>query len=248
MQLFWFSPKDIPGVKIEIIKKIDTVDPETAEVKPGTVPVPILDNDNGYIGVFPHETKLQIRLEVEGKHECYVLEPNTLKKTVKAQDAPGKYSKNFTVSIYQDKFLDEHGLYYNKRNREKYSGIEGIVAQWPSNMVCLEIPGHTYNIGLTSQNGRIFFVIEEYQPSPMNLPQGMVVAYSLLRGGGTVAYEQYFDARVNWRNVPVDKRKGLRFMQTGDLLEWEKDDLVSLGCNTTFKYEINRCVNLSLPQ
>lgn len=183
------------------------------------------DESNGFLGVFRHGTKIALHLVVKGEHNCFTLNPQGLQKVPKAKNELG-YTKNFTVEC---------------------STGTGQIARWPANMVCLETPGHTYNIGLANQNGRLFFVIEEYSPSPENLPEGMVVSFSLLRGVGTVAFKAGFDARLHWKAIPFNRHLGLRIMQTGDLLEWEKDDLVDLGGDTSFRYEIKKCINLSLP-
>ena len=228
MHNFFFTPDAIPGVTIKILKRIDTVDPKTAEIKPDFLPIKILDNTNGFLGVFPKGTELRLKLEVEGKHECFVLDSRTKEKIAKRADAPGKYTKYFTINSYREMHTEKT-----------------MIAAWPSNMLCLEVPGHTYNIGLVNQNGRFFFVIEEYLPSPENLPEGMVIWFSLLRGVGAVAYKPMFDARVHWSNLRFNRHDGLRMLRTGDLLEWKKDDVIDLGGDTSFRFEIKHCVNLS---
>jgi len=183
------------------------------------------DEGNGFLGVFRHGTKIALHLSVKGEHTCFTLNPQGLQKIPKAKNELGGYTKNFTIDC---------------------STGTGQIARWPANMVCLEVPGNTYNIGIANQNGRFFFVVED-SPSPENLPEGMVVSFSLLRGVGTVAFKPGFDARLHWKAVPFNHHLGLRIMQTGDLLEWEKSDLVDLGGETTFRYEIKKCTNLSLP-
>jgi hypothetical protein len=228
MQKFYFTPDAIDGVKIQLVRKVDIVDPETAQVTPGTIPVKILDKSNGFLGVFPKNTKLQLKLQVEGEHECYILDQKTLEKISKRVEVTGEYIKNFTVTAFEDRFT-----------------AKVTIAAWPANMVCLEISGHTYNIGLVNQNGRFFFVIEEYLPSPENLPEGMVIWFSLLRGIGAVTCKPMFDARIHWSNLRFNRHDGLRLLKTGDLLEWETEDVVDLGGDTSFRYEIKHCVNLS---
>jgi hypothetical protein len=187
--------------------------------------------ENGFIGVFKHGTKLNIFLSVEGEHSCYTLNPKDLTKIPKRKSESGLYSKSLTI--------------------DTRSGT-GQTAPWPSNMVCLDIPGHIYNIGIANQYGRFFFVIEEYLPSPENLPEGMVIAFSLLRGIGSVAYIPAkglfpcLDARIHFSAIRISK-DGFRLLQTGDFLEWEPKDLIELGGDTSYRYEIKHAVNLSQP-
>ena len=207
MQKFLFSPEALPNVSIVLDQSGRIITPE----------------DNGFLGVFRHGTKITLRLKVKGEHNCFTLNPQGLQKVPKAKNELG-YTKNFTIDC---------------------STGTGQIARWPANMVCLEVPGNTYNIGIANQNGRFFFVIEEYSPSPENLPEGMVVSFSLLRGVGTVALKPGFDARIHWTAVPFNRILGLRLMQTGDFLQWKKEDLVTLGGETTFRYEIKQADNLS---
>ncbi len=227
MHKFLFSLDAIPNVKIELVQKIDEVDPITAEVTPTIREIKIKDQSNGYLGIIPDKTKFQIRLEVEGEHQCFTLEPKTKDRVPKKQEATGKYIKNFSVDA---------------------SNGFPMIAAWPANMICLEVTGHIYNIGIANQNGRFFFVIEEYLPSPENLPLGMVISFSLLRGLGSVAYKPGFDAKVHWKNIPFDKRFGLRLVQTGDILEWNDEDIVLPDSDTTYRYEVKKCTNLSMPK
>lgn len=213
MHKFTFTPAGIENVSIKLVNQTTG-----RELHPAT---------NGFLGSFPHGTKITIVIKPECDHSCFTLNPQGLERVPKSREKDGSYQKHFTVDA---------------------STGTGQIARWPSNMVCFEIPGHTYNVGLANQNGRFFFVIEEYLPSPESLPEGMVVSFSLLRGIGTVAYKPGFDARIHWKAVPFDKKIGLRLMQTGDLLEWNQEDLVSLGGDTTFRFEIKKAVNLSQPK
>ncbi len=179
--------------------------------------------DNGYIGVLKDDTELNIHLKVEGDHTCYTLDQNNKEVRIpKAVNKDGSFTKKLTVT-------------------------KGQIARWPSNMVCLEVPGHTYNIGVFNQNGRFFFVIEEYFSSAENLPEGMVIWFSLLHGIGSVAYKPLFDARIHWKTLRFNQKMGMRFLQSYDLLQFDEKDLILLDGDTSFRYEIKKAVNLSQP-
>lgn len=180
--------------------------------------------DNGYIGVLKDGTELNIRLKVEGDHTCYTLDQNNKELRIpKAKNPDGRsYTKKLTVT-------------------------KGQIARWPSNMVCLEVPGHTYNIGIVNQNGRYFFVIEEYLPSAENLPEGMVIWFSLLHGIGSVAYKPLFDARIHWKTLRFNQKMGMRVLQSYDLLQFDEKDVVLTNGDTSFRFEIKKAVNLSQP-
>lgn len=186
------------------------------------------DPTNGYVGCFPDRTKLTIRVKVkEGKaHSCYTIDPSNMAKVPKRNNE-GSYLKNLTVDCS--------------------SGV-GQVARWPSNMICLDVEGQTYNIGLANQFGQFFFVIEEYHPDSSDLVEGMVVNFSLLRGVGTVVYKPGFDAKIHYSALKRSKVTGLRMVRTYDLLEWDEKDVVQTDSSTTFRYEIKKAVNLSQPE
>lgn len=177
--------------------------------------------DNGFIGVLKDGTELNIRIKVEGDHVCYTLDQKNKEKRIpKAKNTDGSYTKKLTVT-------------------------NGQIARWPSNMVCLEVPGHTYNIGIANQNGRYFFVIEEYFPSDEYLAEGMVVWFSILHGIGSVAYKPLFDARIYWKSLRFNSKRGIRVAESYDLLTFDEKDVVPLDGDTSFRYEIKKAVNLS---
>lgn len=223
MQKFHFSTQAIPNTKISIFDQYGQI------LRPA---------DNGFLGVFRQGTKLSINIEVakDVPHSCYTLNPEDLSKVAKAITKSGSYVKNVTI----DTFTGENFTVPGEKGSLSIPSQAVKIARWPANMVCLEVPGHTFNIGFANQNGRIFFVIEEYLTTPADLPEGRVVSFSILRGVGVVAYKPGFDARIHWTNVPFNQKDGLRMLQTGDYLVWKEEDIVTLGGDTSFRYEISK--------
>lgn len=225
MNKFLFSLSAIPNTSISIFDQYGQI------IRPAS---------NGFLGVLKNGTKLTIHIAVEPEveHYCYTLNPNDItQKVAKKMVSPGNYVKNITV----DTNTDESFIVPGNDGPVTIKVQMVKIARWPANMVCLEVPGHTYNIGITNQNGRLFFVIEEHLTSPeQDLGEGIVYSFSLLRGTGKVAYKPGFDARVHWKALPLDWRYGLRILHAGQTITWKKEDLVTLGGDTTFRYEIKK--------
>lgn len=209
-----FSPSAIPGVNIFIYVNGKMVEPQC-----------------GYLlGVLPAGTKIGITIDVLGsEHQCYTISSHML-HTPKACSQPGIYVKNLTVT-----------------KKESPDGtVTTQVAGWPSNMFCLNLNGKTWNIGIMSQNGRFFFIIEEWLPTIMTnelTPIGMVLFSSPLRGTATVYTGcALFDARIHWSHMPFRKELGLRLLNQGEVIKFEKNDLKTLGSESSFRYEVMRCI------
>ncbi|HSV94560.1 MAG TPA: hypothetical protein VLH94_01080 [Spirochaetia bacterium] len=174
--------------------------------------------ENGRLGCYRHGTKITIALKVEGEHQCYTLDHKTLERVPKKVSPVGEYTKNLTVDC---------------------STGSGQVACWPSNMVCLEMAGQRFNIGLANQDGIFYFVVEEFISTPTEgLPSGTVIGFSLLRGLGVVAYKPLFDARIHWTSLPKDPKTRLRMIKPLTLLELSKEDVVPVNGSSSFRYEI----------
>lgn len=189
----------------------------------------------GFIGVLTPGTKIAITLEVvnsDRAHSCYTLKSvnSQMVHEPKAPTKPGIYVKNLTVV-----------------KKESPDGTKTTqVAGWPCNMFCLDIHGKTYNIGIVCQNGRYFFVIEEWVPSiEVNelIPIGMILSVSLLRGTATIhTGDAIFNARAHWTNWPFRPEKGLRLLHRGEVILFREDNLLSLDSESSYRYEVIDCV------
>ena len=212
----YFFPNAIPGVKVSVKVNDQIINP--------------LD---GFIGVLTAGTKITIivTVDTENKHSCFTIDPHMV-KTAKATTEQGVYKKNLTV---MEKIT----------GKDKDKKITTQVAGWPSNMLCLEIYGHTWNIGIISQNGRYFLVTEKYTPAiEVNdlVPTGMVIASSTLRGLATINVDRgIFNARLHWSNMPWRKHLGLRHVAQGEVISFTPKDIISVDASSTFRKEIIRC-------
>jgi hypothetical protein len=184
----------------------------------------------GFIGALTPGTKIALTVEVVGnvEHQCYTLDAH-MNRTPKALAKFG-YTKNLTVI-----------------KKESPDGtISSQVAGWPNNMLCLDIHGKTWNIGIVNQNGRYFFVIEEWTP-PIEVnelsPIGMVLSVSLLRGMATIhTGDAIFNARAHWSHWPFRSDKGLRLLNRGEVILFREDKLLSLDSDSSYRYEVTDCV------
>jgi len=212
-----FSPSAIPGVNIFIYVNGKMVEPQC-----------------GYLlGVLPAGTKIAITIDVLGsaEHQCYTIVSHNSQtvRTAKACSEPGVYVKHLTVTAYQS----DDGTRSTR------------IAGWPNNMFCLDLNGKTWNIGIVNQNGRYFLVIEEYIPSiEVNelIPIGMVLSSSPLRCWATINIgSTLFNARLHWTNMPFRRDLGLRILNQGEVIKYEKEDVVELDSASSFRYEIKAC-------
>lgn len=184
---------------------------------------------HGYIlGVLKAGDKIVIGVEVaEGvDHRCYTIDSKMI-ATPKAAARLGFYLKGLTVTA-----SDRDGV----RSTQ--------IAGWPNNMLCLEIHGKTYNIGLFNRSGKYFFaVVEKTNPIETNsaLPVGFVTDFDVLRGVARVFTGSVLqEAKLHWSNMPFRKALGFRAVVAGEVLTLKA--LVGTGAEkTTFSEEIKAC-------
>lgn len=180
-------------------------------------------HENGWIGCFQKGDKITFTISCTPgmDHKCFTLD-QSINRGEKKAIGEGVYEKSLTVTI-----------------NEK-SGA-GQVAPWPANMLCLEIDGKSYNVGIFIQNGIFYFVIEEYLfPDPDKAYLANQVRwFSLLRGFGSVTSENsLLDLRIHYSAVPRQANH-LRNLETGDLLIIS--EIITTDLRTNFQKEIKAC-------
>ena len=176
----------------------------------------------GRIGQFALSDDVRINVSIIGDHKCFILDPNDYAKQIPLPEiGMGIYEKKINISV-----------------------LDGArhIAKWPKNMICVEIEGQRYNIGIADQSGIFYFVIEkpgidDYDKIPV---RGTVRWFSPLRGYGAVANNNLlFDARVHWSALPK-RKNGLRYLLSGEKVTWADKDLEQLFGKTAFEFEVNK--------
>lgn len=214
----YLSPNAIPGVKITLNLNGQQTNPAYGYVL-------------GTLGVLPKGTKITIIVEVENNldHSCYTL--NYAKVHIaKAAVRPGVYVKNLTVIPFQSEYVESSTQ----------------IAGWPNNMLCLDIEGKTYNIGIFNRMGKYFFCIHErISPIETNsaLPIGFVTHFDPLCGIGRIYNGSIIqDAKLHWSRMPFRPKLGFRAVVPGEVVKFTPKDVRETGAeNTTYSQEIMRC-------
>lgn len=187
--------------------------------------------EEGFLSVLTTGTKITITVEVVGKveHQCYTID-SRMERTPKTSSEPGIYTKRLTVI----------------KKQTSDGTITTQVAGWPNNMICLDIHGKTYNIGVFTQNGRYFFCIHE-RVSPIEtnsaLPIGFITHFDPLRGIARVFTGSIIqDAKLHVSKMPFRKKLGFRAVVPGEVIKFTARDIRNTGTeNTTYSQEIMRC-------
>ena len=184
---------------------------------------------DGYVlGVLQPGDKIGIGVHVDPTvdHRVYTLDAN---KDPKAKSAikPGVYIKNLTVTACRS----EKGV----RSTQ--------IAGWPNNMICLEIWGRTYNIGIFNRNGKYFFAIVKREMPIItddSTPIGTVTRFDVLQGVGRIyTGDRFQETRLHWSKMPFRKNLGFRAVLEGEVIKFDPKSLVETGAaKTTFSKEI----------
>lgn len=189
--------------------------------------------ESGYIlGVLKSGDKIIIGIEVAGgiEHSCYTLSSKNseIVRTPKKAVKPGNYLKSLTVTD----FYSPDGT----RSTQ--------IAGWPNNILCLEVGGQTFNIGIFNRNGKYFFANAEREyPIETNsaLPIGLVTYFDVLRGVARIYNGNVLqDAKLHWSNMPFRKNLGFRAVVPGEVLTLKA--IVETGAEqTSFSQEVKSC-------
>jgi len=174
----------------------------------------------GRINHFALNDDVRINVSIIGDHKCFVMDPLDYSKQIPLPElGMGVYQKKINISLLQ--------------------GARHL-AKWPKNMLCVEVSGQRYNVGIADQRGFFYFVIE----NPMDDTEektptmGEVIWYSPLHGIGAIFYgAPVLHHRIHWSSIPK-RENGCRYVKSGEILSWKPEDVKDVRDQSTFLTEV----------